>query len=164
MRCRLQQQDYDLLVEDCKLLRRVLDESASKESEEELKRRQEEVGRRALGASQEAFSRRFQGSASRRVTCQLGLDAGPLLALGQAASVALRCRQQVTQGGRGAVAHGSRALEALRDVQLPGAAQLRGHLHISRCQGLLELERWEEAAEDAVLPCLRAYMDYMMYG
>ncbi|CAE8600096.1 unnamed protein product, partial [Polarella glacialis] len=85
---------------------------------------------------------------------------GHLTVLGAAAEIACQCRDRVGHGFAPKIVldHTSKAIQGLRHLQapvFPGLNSLRAHLHVSRAQAGLELERWEEAKQDAT-----AALDY----
>eukprot|EP00418_Pyrodinium_bahamense_P024182 CAMPEP_0179143052 /NCGR_PEP_ID=MMETSP0796-20121207/68769_1 /TAXON_ID=73915 /ORGANISM="Pyrodinium bahamense, Strain pbaha01" /LENGTH=297 /DNA_ID=CAMNT_0020843027 /DNA_START=33 /DNA_END=926 /DNA_ORIENTATION=- len=78
----------------------------------------------------------------------------PLLAA--ACEIANQCRERVGNGFAPKVVleHTRKAIEGLEPLDFmvfPGLNSLRAHLYITRAHAALELERWEEAKEDAEL-------------
>eukprot|EP00444_Apocalathium_aciculiferum_P046845 CAMPEP_0183502630 /NCGR_PEP_ID=MMETSP0371-20130417/4363_1 /TAXON_ID=268820 /ORGANISM="Peridinium aciculiferum, Strain PAER-2" /LENGTH=313 /DNA_ID=CAMNT_0025697391 /DNA_START=51 /DNA_END=989 /DNA_ORIENTATION=- len=86
----------------------------------------------------------------------VGLVGAPLAALGAAAAAAVRGRERVGHGfAPEAVLEQTRSgLEGVRPLSCRvflGLDSLRAHLHVTRSQAFLEMERWAEAKEEATL-------------
>lgn len=78
----------------------------------------------------------------------------PLLAA--ACEIANQCRDRVGNGFAPKVVleHSRKAIDGLEPLDFmvfPGLNALRAHLHVTRAHAALELERWEDAKEDAEL-------------
>lgn len=80
---------------------------------------------------------------------------GDLATAAAAVDILLACRQRVKSGAghKLVMEHVAKALVGLRPMSaeaLPGLNQLRANLAATRAQAALELERWEEAKQDAL--------------
>lgn len=129
-RCLLLKQDFKQVVEDCNRYSRVLETVTEKGDVKLLHQHEKKImkeGRSALGN---------------------------IPILGAAAEIAHQCRDRVAHGfgPKLVLDHSQRALNGLQALErraFPGLDALRAHLHVTRAQALLELERWEEAKEEA---------------
>uniref|UniRef100_A0A7S2BPS8 KIF-binding protein n=1 Tax=Alexandrium andersonii TaxID=327968 RepID=A0A7S2BPS8_9DINO len=79
---------------------------------------------------------------------------GNMPLLSAACEIANQCRERVGNGFAPKVVleHSRKAIEGLEPLDFmvfPGLNALRAHLHVTRAHAALELERWEEAKEDA---------------